>query len=102
MVKVTKVKKDKNSIKPVPPFKSMEEESNFWDTHSVVDKIDEGTLVGFHQANKTDTITIRFQPEHLQELREEAFQKGVGPTTLARMWILEKMKNSHRRISRSK
>ena len=95
MIKVIKVKKGKSGIKPIPPFKTMEEETNFWDTHLVVDKIDEGTLVGFHQANKTDTITIRFQPEHLQVLREEAFQQGVGPTTLARMWILEKMKQHH-------
>ena len=99
MTKVTKMKKGNGSIKPIPPFKTMEEEANFWDTHSVVDKIDEGTLVGFHQANKTDTITIRFQPEHLQVLKEEALQKGIGPTTLARMWILEKMKdrlNAHK------
>ena len=92
LVKVTKMKKGKGGIKPISPFKTMEEEANFWDSHSMVDKIDQGTVVGFHQANKTDTITIRFQPEHLQVLREEAFQKGVGPTTLARMWILEKMK----------
>ena len=98
MTKVTKMKKGKVSIKPIPPFKTMEEEANFWDTHSVVDKIDKGTLIGFHQANKTDTITIRFQPEHLQVLREEAFQKGVGPTTLARMWILDKMKQNHHNI----
>ncbi len=90
MTKITKVKK--GSIKPIPPFKTLEEEANFWDTHSAVDKIDKGTVVGFHQANKTDTITIRFQPEHLQSLREEAMQKGVGPTTLARMWVLEHLK----------
>lgn len=91
---MTKAKQDKKtSIKPIPPFKTLEEEANFWDTHSVVDKIDEGTLVGFHQANKSDTITIRFQPEHLQILREEALERGIGPTTLVRMWTLEKIKD---------
>ncbi len=91
MIKITKVKK--GNIKPIAPFKTLEEEANFWDTHSAVDKIDDGTIVGFHQANKTDTITVRFQPEHLQVLREEALQKGIGPTTLVRMWVLEKMKD---------
>lgn len=91
MIKITKVKT--GIVKPVPPFKTLAEEANFWDSHSVVDKIDKGTVIGFHQANKSGSITIRFQPEHLQVLREEAFEKGVGPTTLARMWILEKMKN---------
>ncbi len=91
MTKVTKVKN--GTIKPIPPFKTLEEEANFWDTHSALKDIDEGTLVGFHQANKTDTITIRFQPEHLQTLREEALQRGIGPTTLDRMWALEHLKN---------
>lgn len=100
MVKVKQGKK--GIIKPIRPFKTLEEEASFWDSHSALDTIDEGTLVGFHQANKTDTITIRFQPEHLQVLRKEALQKGVGPTTLARMWILEKMKNSYLHRSQSK
>lgn len=73
------------------PFKSYEEEANFWDTHSVLDEINKGTLVGFHQANKTDTLTIRFDPKDIQKLREKAFHLGVGPTTLARMWVKERL-----------
>ena len=92
MTKVKKVKK--NTISPLKPFKSLEEEANFWDTHSMVDEINDGTLVGFHQANKTSTLTIRFQPELLQKLRDKAFKKGIGPTTLARMWILENLQHS--------
>lgn len=87
MTKIKRVKK--TNIKPIKPFKTVQEEADFWDTHSVVDKIDKGTLVGFHQANKTHTITIRFQPEHLKKLRNKAVERGIGPTTLARMWILE-------------
>ena len=90
MVKIKIVKT--GTIKPTKPFKTLEEEANFWDAHSAVDKIDKGTLVGFHQANKTDTITVRFQPEHLQILREEALQKGIGPTTLVRMWVMEHLR----------
>lgn len=89
MTKIVMVKK--GTIKPLKPFKTLKEEAEFWDTHSITDDIDEGTLIGFHQANKTGTITIRFQPEHLQALREQAFKKGIGPTTLARMWIMEKL-----------
>lgn len=93
---MTKVKKSKkNTIKPVKPFTSLEEEADFWDTHSAVDEINEGTVVGFHQANKTSTITIRFQPEMLKELRSKALKQGVGPTTLARMWIMEKLQTGN-------
>lgn len=91
MVKQTIVKK--NTIKPIKPFKSLDEEAEFWASHSIIDGIDEGTKIGFHKTNKTDTLTIRFQPEQLQVLREEALYQGIGPTTLARMWVLEKMKN---------
>lgn len=78
-------------VEPVPPFKTLEEEANFWDTHSTVDDINEGTTVGFHRANKTQTLTVRFTKKDLQKLREKAFEKGIGPTTLARMWLLEKL-----------
>lgn len=92
MVKVAYVKK--GTIKPIPPFKTLEEEANFWDTHSAVDEINEGTTVGFHHANKTHTITIRFEPKKLQELRYKADKMGIGPTTLARIWITEKLSQS--------
>ena len=95
MIKIKKVKK--GNMKPTPPFKSLEEEAYFWDTHSVVDEINQGTVVGFHKANKIHTITIRFQPEHLKMIREKAFDLGIGPTTLARMWILEHLKTLEKR-----
>lgn len=97
MVKVKKVKKYK--FVPMKPFKTYEEEANFWDTHSVLDEINEGTLVGFHRANKTGTITIRFQPEYIQILKEKALQLGIGPTTLARMWVMEKLNQTTRKRS---
>lgn len=92
---MTKIKKVKiGTIEPIPPFKSLEEEANFWDSHSMVDDIEEGALVGFHQANKTGTLTIRFQPKYLEMLRRDAFKKGMGPTTLVRMWVLERLQEN--------
>lgn len=89
---MVKIKVVKNAhIKPIKPFKTLDEEVHFWDTHNVTDEMNEGTLVGFHQANKTKTITIRFTPKHLRLLREHAFHRGIGPTTLARMWVIEKL-----------
>ncbi len=85
----------KGTMKPMKPFKTLEEEANFWDTHDAVDLLGKDVTVGFHKANKTDTITIRFQPEHIQVLKEQAFQMGIGPTTLARMWIIEKLKKDN-------
>lgn len=88
-IKITIVKDA--GVKPIPPFKTLDEEANFWDSHSLVDKIEEGALVGFHAANKSRTITVRFPEKALYELRRQAFRLGIGPTTLVRMWTLEKL-----------
>jgi len=37
-------------------------------------------------------IPVRLPSEKWEELRREALELGVGPTTLARMWILEKLR----------
>src|ERR1043165_979355 len=82
-----KTTKPKNRI---PDFKSREEEAEFWDTHDITDYLDElkPARVRFAK-NLSEGITIRLDPETLAELRSQAHQKGMGPTTLARMWILE-------------
>ncbi|MDP2662444.1 MAG: hypothetical protein Q8R28_17125 [Dehalococcoidia bacterium] len=37
-------------------------------------------------------IPVRLSAEKWDELRREAQELGVGPTTLARMWILERLR----------
>ena len=96
---MTKLERQQEAVAPIPPFDSIEEEAQFWDTHSVVEEINEGSVIGFHYARKTGSLTIRFQPEDIQRIREEAFQRGIGPTTLARMWILEHVRPPTRKAS---
>ena len=77
---------------PIPQFQTVEEEAEFWDTHDFTDYLDELKPVKVRFAkNLSEGITIRFDPETLRKLREEAKRKGMGPTTLARMWILERL-----------
>jgi len=38
-------------------------------------------------------IPIRLSTEKWEELRKEARELGIGPTTLARMWILERLRH---------
>lgn len=92
MVKIKIVKT--GTIKPMKPFKTLEEEANFWDTHDAIDVLGKDIKVGFHRAAKTDTLTIRFEPDDIQKLSEKANNLGIGPTTLARMWIKEKLSKS--------
>jgi len=37
-------------------------------------------------------IPVRLSADKWEELRREAKELGVGPTTLARMWILERLR----------
>ena len=37
-------------------------------------------------------IPVRLSAEKWEELRKEARELGIGPTTLARMWILERLR----------
>ncbi len=77
----------------IPKFKSYEEEAKFWDTHDTSEFASEFKRVRVKFAkNLSDGITIRFDPKTLNELRLRAHEKGIGPTTLARMWILERLK----------
>ncbi len=39
-------------------------------------------------------IPVRLSSEKWEELREEARELGIGPTTLARMWILDRLRQS--------
>lgn len=50
---MARVERHKEAMPPIPPFETIEEEAAFWDSHSVVDAIDKGTLVSFHHARKT-------------------------------------------------
>lgn len=76
----------------IPTFSSRDEEAAFWDTHDTTDYESEFKPVKVRFArNLSQPLTIRLDPETLAELRERAHEKGIGPTTLARMWLLERL-----------
>src|SRR5712692_5439707 len=75
----------------IPTFKTIEEEAAFWDTHSSEDFADELTPVEdvkFVKARSRKALTVRVDEETFEELTREASEKGIGPSTLARMVIL--------------
>lgn len=80
---------------PIPEFKTREEEAEFWDTHDLSDYWAEWKPVKVRFAkNLSEGITIRLDPETMQRVREEAKRKGIGPTTLIRMWVLERLQGA--------
>ncbi len=77
----------------LPAFKSRDEEARFWDTHDFTDYEDGFKPVAVRFAkNLSQGITVRLDTETLDHLRVLAREKGLGPTTLVRMWILERLR----------
>ena len=77
----------------IPKFKNIEEAAEFWDTHDsseFEDEFEDVTgQVKFVISRPKKAITVRLEEDTLTSLRQKAQEKGVGPSTLARMWILE-------------
>jgi hypothetical protein len=77
----------------IPAFQSLEEEAAFWDTHDITDFAEESTpvqlIVGQELAER---LTLRLDQADRQKLARHARAKGIGPSTLARMWLKERLR----------
>lgn len=77
----------------IPDFASREEMAKWFDSHDMADYWDELKPVKLRFAKRlSQALNIRLDPETLEELRAQAAESGIGATTLARMWILERLK----------
>jgi uncharacterized protein (DUF4415 family) len=78
-------------VAKIPKFKTLKEESEFWDTHSVLDywedtKPVKGPLI---DARPKKLVPIRIDQGVIDAARRIAKTKGVGYQTLLRMWAYE-------------
>jgi hypothetical protein len=77
----------------IPSFQSVEEEAAFWDTHDITDFLDEATPVQMTVGpDLAERLTLRLDQADRQSLARHARAKGVGPSTLARMWLKERLR----------
>ena len=89
----TKSNKQKSRI---PEFSSYQEEALWWETHNLADYQDEFKTVKVRFAkNLSEGLHVRLDPETLMKLRIEAKEKGIGPTTLVRMWVKEQLRSAN-------
>jgi hypothetical protein len=77
----------------VPNFKSDEEEAQFWDTHSPLDypdsfKDEQSVRV---ERPLEHTLAVRLDAETIDKLSGIARRIGVGPSTLAHRWLMERL-----------
>ncbi len=81
--------------KPIKPFRTLEDEANFWDTHDV-SKIFKNPKVPLSELlslepKKEVVITLRVQKVVKDKIDKAAKLKGINPATLSRMWLVERL-----------
>lgn len=80
--------------KPIPEFKSEDEEREFWATHDSADYIDwdQAERVVFPKLKpSTKTISLRLSESMLNELRVLANRQGVPYQSLIKVFLRERI-----------
>lgn len=85
---MTRQKESKNQI---PKFRSREEEAAFWDTHSPLDYPEQWVEAPEAKVERplNHILAVRLDAKTIEKLAAIGRRSGIGPSTLARMWILE-------------
>ncbi len=91
----------KKKINKLPNFDKMnlEETARFWDTHNVTDyenETEDVDVVFELDKPRTESLVLRIQKNIKEKLEKVARSKGLNISTLARMWLMEKL--SHAKI----
>jgi hypothetical protein len=84
-----------NKPKPIKPFKSLEEEAEFWDSHDLSLAFKKPAVplskLLLLKPEKQTILTLRLQKSIKKRLEKIAKLKGLNTSTLSRTWIIEKM-----------
>ena len=81
----------------IPEFKSLKEEPKFWDSHSFTDfenELKKVDIVFELDKPRDETIIVRVQKNIKESLNKFARVKGLNLSTLARMWLMEKLEEN--------
>ena len=79
-------------MKRIPKFKNLKEEREFWDTHTIVDYLDElkeTTEITFEKPPLKRNFQMRLDDATIGKLKKLARLKDVYVSTLIRNWIRE-------------
>ena len=73
---------------------TLKEEAKFWDSHSFTDfkdELEDVDIVFELHKPKEETLVLRLQKNMKDRLTLIAKSRGVNVSTLARMWLMEKL-----------
>ena len=79
---------------PISPFKTLEEEAEYWNTHSVADNWDESKMVNliYEPEPKKAVIHVKVAENLKKKIEWVAKSKDISVSSLIRMWTVEKLK----------
>ena len=76
----------------IPPFNTIDEARRFWDSKSPADFDDQMLNADdVFEKQETSVVSIRLESIDLEKVKKLAKSKGLGHTTLIRMWIKERL-----------
>ncbi|MFC1990496.1 hypothetical protein ACFLVW_08140 [Chloroflexota bacterium] len=78
---------EKSKKYPNPKFNSLDEEDQYWKTHSPLDEGYEGEIQKGKE-KRSSFLSIRLTAEELSRLRKTAAVYGMGPSTYVRQLIV--------------
>jgi len=99
----------KKALKPVPVFKSLEEEARFWDTHDTTEYDLEdsaeplevgGALLARVEKRRAERLAalLKLEPKRLRATQRLARRKGVTSEVLIKAWIDEGLRREAVRV----
>lgn len=79
-----------------PDFNKMsyKEEAEWWDSHDwgeFWDELDDVKIIVDLEKPKEETLVLRLQKETKQKLEKEAKKKGLSTSSLARLWLTQRL-----------
>ena len=85
-----------------PDFNKMsyKEEANWWDTHDwgeFWDDLEDVNMVVELDKPRDETVVLRIQKDVKDRIEKLARNRGLNLSTLARMWLMEKLQESLRK-----
>jgi hypothetical protein len=99
----------RKALKPIPDFKSLEEEAHFWDTHDTTEyaweDLDEtieaaGPLKASVEKRRAERLAalLKLEPKQLRATRRIAQRRGISSEVLIKTWIDEGLRREATRI----
>lgn len=93
--------KGSDKMSKIPKFQTIEEEAEFWDTHSLVDYLDdtEPVEIKVDLGRAKKKISIPLESDISQQIEELAARKGLSFSTLVTLWLKERLAQEKKSLS---